>query len=147
MNFAAEGGYQAFHLGGTEWFWLFFSVATAVLAILVGFVLTRGVLKADQGTPKMIEIATAIQEGAMAYLRRQFKTIGVILVPLAVIVFLTSTKVVKPDGVEALPIATKLNPQLIAYLNRLSDHLFVAARHVAATQGGDVLWQPGATRD
>src|SRR4051794_5816241 len=39
-----------------------------------------------------------------------------------------------------------LNPQLLAYLNRLSDHLFVAARHVAATEGGDVLWRPGATR-
>lgn len=34
----------------------------------------------------------------------------------------------------------------LAYLNRLSDHLFVAARWVAATEGGDVLWQPGATR-
>lgn len=39
-----------------------------------------------------------------------------------------------------------LNPRLLAYLNRLSDHLFVAARHVAAQQGGDVLWKPGATR-
>src|SRR5438552_18310043 len=89
MNFAAEGGYQAFHLGGTEWFWLFFSVATAVLALVVGLTLVRGVLAADRGTPKMIEIAEAIQEGAMAYLRRQFKTIAVILVPLAIIVFAT----------------------------------------------------------
>ena len=39
-----------------------------------------------------------------------------------------------------------VNPQALAYLNRLSDHLFVAARHVAAGTGGDVLWQPGATR-
>ena len=43
--------------------------------------------------------------------------------------------------------AEPLNPQLLAYLNRLSDHLFVAARHVAASEGGDVLWRPGATRD
>ena len=46
----------------------------------------------------------------------------------------------------ALHESEPLNPQLIAYLNRLSDHLFVAARHVAASEGGDVLWQPGATR-
>ena len=56
----------------------------------------RGVLAADQGTPKMIEIAKAIQEGAMAYLKRQFKTIAVILIPLAIVVFVTSTEVVKP---------------------------------------------------
>jgi len=46
----------------------------------------------------------------------------------------------------ALNEAEPLNPQLLAYLNRLSDHLFVAARHVAASEGGDLLWQPGATR-
>ena len=46
----------------------------------------------------------------------------------------------------ALDQAEPLNPQLLAYLNRLSDHLFVAARFIAAKEGGDVLWQPGATR-
>jgi K(+)-stimulated pyrophosphate-energized sodium pump len=90
---AAEGGYQTFYLHGGEWTILLASVATALLAILVGFFLMRGVLAADEGTEKMKEIAKAIQEGAMAYLRRQFKTIAVILVPLAIIVFLTSTKV------------------------------------------------------
>jgi K(+)-stimulated pyrophosphate-energized sodium pump len=93
---AAEGGYQVFELGGSEWFWLIFSAATAVLAICVGFFLMKGVLAADQGTPTMIEIALAIQEGAMAYLRRQFKTIAVILIPLAIIVFATATEVAKP---------------------------------------------------
>ena len=39
-----------------------------------------------------------------------------------------------------------VNPDLLAYLNRLSDLLFVAARFIASTEGGDVLWQPGATR-
>jgi cob(I)alamin adenosyltransferase len=46
----------------------------------------------------------------------------------------------------ALNEAEPLNPQLLAYLNRLSDFLFVAARHLAAKGKGDVLWQPGATR-
>src|SRR3954465_5738360 len=93
---AAEGGYQAFHLQGGEWPWLLFSAGTALLALAVGFYLVRGVLAADQGTPKMIEIASAIQEGAMAYLRRQFKTIAIILIPLAIVVVVTSTEVVKP---------------------------------------------------
>ncbi|QDP19445.1 cob(I)yrinic acid a,c-diamide adenosyltransferase [Sphingomonas xanthus] len=39
-----------------------------------------------------------------------------------------------------------INPAALAYLNRLSDHLFVAARNLAAGEGGDILWQPGATR-
>jgi cob(I)alamin adenosyltransferase len=42
---------------------------------------------------------------------------------------------------------TPVNADALAYLNRLSDHLFVAARHLAVAEGGDVLWQPGATRD
>jgi K(+)-stimulated pyrophosphate-energized sodium pump len=102
---AAEGGYQAFQLHGGEWAVLVGSAVTALLALAVGLYLMRGVLAADQGTPKMIEIATAIQEGAMAYLRRQFKTIAVILVPLAIIVFVTSTEVLKPDGSTALSFA------------------------------------------
>ncbi len=47
----------------------------------------------------------------------------------------------------ALNEAEPLNPALLAYINRLSDHLFVAARHVASLHGGDVLWNPGGTRD
>ncbi|MBK5289775.1 MAG: sodium/proton-translocating pyrophosphatase, partial [Acidimicrobiia bacterium] len=94
----AEGSYQVFKLGSTEWFWLVFSAVTAVLAILVGFFLMKGVLAAETGTPTMVEIALAIQEGAMAYLKRQFKTIAVILIPLAIIVFATATEVAKPGA-------------------------------------------------
>jgi cob(I)alamin adenosyltransferase len=39
-----------------------------------------------------------------------------------------------------------LNPHALAFVNRLSDHLFVLARLVAKGEGGDVLWKPGATR-
>lgn len=38
------------------------------------------------------------------------------------------------------------NPQALAYINRLSDLLFVLARVTASHAGGDVLWKPGATR-
>jgi K(+)-stimulated pyrophosphate-energized sodium pump len=95
---ASEGGYQAFELKGGEFAVLFLSGAAALLALAVGFILVKGTLAADQGTPKMIEIATAIQEGALAYLKRQFRTIGFILIPLTIVVFLTSTEVVKPES-------------------------------------------------
>ncbi len=99
---AAEGGYQDFSLGGGEFAVLALSGASALVALAVGFLLMKDVLAYDEGTPKMIEIAVAIQEGAQAYLKRQFKTIAVILVPLAAVVFLTSTEVSKPDGETAL---------------------------------------------
>jgi K(+)-stimulated pyrophosphate-energized sodium pump len=101
----SEGGWQDFELAGGEWAVLGLSGLAAILAILVGFVLVKQTLAADQGTPKMIEIATAIQEGALAYLKRQFRTIGFILIPLVVVVFLTSTEVLKPDGEAALSFA------------------------------------------
>jgi K(+)-stimulated pyrophosphate-energized sodium pump len=55
----------------------------AVLALCYAVVLVREVLKADQGTPNMQAISKAVQEGAAAYLNRQFRTLGV----FAVIVF------------------------------------------------------------
>lgn len=47
----------------------------------------------------------------------------------------------------AVAVPAALNPLAITYLNRLSDHLFVLARWVARDVGGDVLWQPGGTRE
>ncbi len=55
----------------------------AILALVFAAVLVKEVLRADQGTAKMQEIAKAVQEGAAAYLNRQFRTLAV----FAVIVF------------------------------------------------------------
>ncbi len=55
----------------------------ALAALVVGYILLKEVLGAGQGTAKMQEIAKAVQEGASAYLNRQFRTLGV----FAVIVF------------------------------------------------------------
>ena len=46
----------------------------------------------------------------------------------------------------AANVETALNPQALAYINRLSDHLFVLSRLLNAQAGGDILWRPGATR-
>ena len=81
----AEGGYQVFSLSSNEKTWLYFAILCSLAAIGVALFLVRGVLAADQGTDSMKEIAKAIQEGAEAFLSRQFKTIGIIIVPLAAV--------------------------------------------------------------
>lgn len=62
----------------------FLVVLAGVLAMAFALYLAKSVLKEDQGTPKMIEISEAIQEGAMAFLNRQYKT----LIPIALIIFI-----------------------------------------------------------
>ena len=95
---ATEGGWQTFTLKGGEWLILGLSGASAILALLVGWYLMIKVLQEDEGTDKMKEIAGAIQVGALAYLKRQFRTIGMILVPVGAVVFLTSVAIDKPDN-------------------------------------------------
>ena len=46
----------------------------------------------------------------------------------------------------ALAATDPVNPAAIAYINRLSDYLFVLARAINADAGGDVLWVPGQNR-
>ena len=48
----------------------------AVVALVMGFSFRRQVLAADPGTDKMQEIGNAVEEGAQAYLARQFKTLS-----------------------------------------------------------------------
>jgi K(+)-stimulated pyrophosphate-energized sodium pump len=52
----------------------------AVIALAMGFVFRQQVLRADTGTDKMREIGAAVEEGAQAYLARQFKTLGIFVV-------------------------------------------------------------------
>ena len=85
MRILAEGGYQPFHLSSAEWVWLIFAALCALTAIATGFILMRSVLASEQGTPSMIEIARAVQEGAQAYLMRQFRAIGIIVLPLTIV--------------------------------------------------------------
>ncbi len=62
------------------------AIILGLTAIVYGFVTSRQVLSASAGNAKMQEIAAAIQEGAQAYLKRQYTAIGVVGVVMAVIV-------------------------------------------------------------
>ncbi len=65
------------------------AIVLGLLAVVYGFVTSRQVLGSPAGNEKMQEIAGAIQEGAQAYLKRQYTTIGMVGVVVAVIVALT----------------------------------------------------------
>jgi len=75
-------------LVGTNLTLVIIVAAIALAALVVAAVLVRDVLSASQGTPRMQEIAGAIQEGASAYLNRQFKTLAVFGVVVFFVLFL-----------------------------------------------------------
>ncbi len=67
--------------------WLWIAMVVGVLALVAAAMLARSVIASDNGTAEMQAISNAIREGAEAFLRRQYKTIGIIAVVLAVLVF------------------------------------------------------------
>jgi K(+)-stimulated pyrophosphate-energized sodium pump len=66
--------------------YLLFALIAGVIAIVYGLVLAKSILKKSPGNERMQEIAKAIQEGASAYLNKQYKTIGMIAVVLFFII-------------------------------------------------------------
>ncbi|MFA5290801.1 MAG: sodium-translocating pyrophosphatase [Candidatus Paceibacterota bacterium] len=68
--------------------YILFALVTSILAIVYGLFLASSIMKKPAGNARMQEIALAIQQGAKAYLNRQYKTIGIIAVVLFIILLL-----------------------------------------------------------
>ena len=64
-------------------------IVCGLLALVYGLVTSKQVLAADAGTARMQEISAAVQEGARAYLNRQYTTIGIVGVVILIILGLT----------------------------------------------------------
>jgi K(+)-stimulated pyrophosphate-energized sodium pump len=64
----------------------YFGIAASALAMVFAFFLARNVLKADQGNDRMREIAVAIQEGASAFIRREYTYLAVFIVVVGILI-------------------------------------------------------------
>ena len=68
---------------------VYIAIVCGLIAVVYGFITSQQVLRASPGDAKMQDIAAAIQEGAKAYLGRQYTTIAIVGVIVAVILFFT----------------------------------------------------------
>ena len=113
-------------------------------------------LGADLATPEGIEGALRIVPAQVERLEREIDGMNADLEDLRSFILPggaggsaalhLARAVVRRAERAAVGAGAEFNPHALTYLNRLSDHLFVLARWVARDRGGDILWQPGATR-
>ena len=87
LNLAAESG-MVLALEGRDLTLVIIVMVVALLALAVAGMLVREVLAAGQGTERMRNIAVAVQEGAGAYLKRQFRTLVVFIVVIPLLLLL-----------------------------------------------------------
>src|SRR5579875_3027847 len=108
---------------------VFVILLVAILALVYSVVLIRQVLAADTGTPNMQNISKAVQEGAAAYLHRQFRTLGV----FSIIVFLLLLVLPVNDGGTAVRIGRALFFLVGAIFSATVGYVRIAA----AARGGE----------
>jgi K(+)-stimulated pyrophosphate-energized sodium pump len=77
---------------------LYLIIGAGVLAVLYGIVTRAGLMKASTGNARMNEIAGAIQEGAKAYLNKQYKTIAIVGVGVTILLFVLFQNLIAPVG-------------------------------------------------
>ena len=129
-------------------------IVISVLALLFVVWLTRQVLRKDTGTPAMREVSDAIKEGAGAFVKRQYATIGVYTLILAVIIFAVYAFLGKTDlgwrtsvaflfgavssavaGIVSMLIAVRANIRTASAAKRSLNEAFVTALRGGAVAG------------
>jgi len=98
MKFPASSSGEKMSLT-TEEIMLWIVIATALGALLYAVLLARQTLKEKTGTGKMLQVWRAISEGANAYLKKQIKSILLIIIVLAVVLYLSSILVGGPPSI------------------------------------------------
>ncbi len=94
---------------GDAWPYVFGPVG-AVLALVSAFVFSRGVMSQSEGDERMVEIASAVRSGAMAYLARQYKVVaGVFVILVIILVVLGLLGIQPPASAIGVPIAGLLS--------------------------------------
>src|SRR4030066_2168245 len=81
-------------------FWLV--PVAGLVTVVFAIMLARNVLRADAGTPKMKEIGDMIFEGAWAFLKRQYTTIGILSLLVAVIIGVLVALLGGQKGIEGM---------------------------------------------
>ncbi|MEH0937910.1 sodium-translocating pyrophosphatase [Micromonospora psammae] len=120
---AAEGG--ALSLTGENLTYVVIAAVIAMVALVFAAALTKAVLAAGKGTTNMQEISGAVQEGASAYLLRQFRTLAIFVVVAVVLLFL-------------LPVHDTDGNELAVKIGRSA--FFVVGALFSAFIGGAGMW-------
>ncbi|HVP22415.1 MAG TPA: sodium-translocating pyrophosphatase [Conexivisphaerales archaeon] len=139
-----------FTFDSTSVFWL--APASGVLAIVVSLLLMIRIGRMDQGSPKAIEVASAIRVGAYAFLKTQYTTIGIITAVLAVLLalapslglgtavaFLVGAVASLAAGYIAMDNATKANVRTVAAAKVSPEKALKTAFYGGATMGFAVV--------
>ena len=120
---AADGG--ALSLTGANVTYVVIAAVIALVALVFAAALTKAVLAAGTGTTNMQEISGAVQEGASAYLLRQFRTLAIFVVVAVVLLFL-------------LPVHDTDGNQTLVKIGRSA--FFVVGAGFSAFIGGAGMW-------
>jgi K(+)-stimulated pyrophosphate-energized sodium pump len=78
------------------WMLYYLAPVGAIVALIMAFVFSRGVMAQSEGEPEMIEIAEHVRAGAMAYLKRQYKVVFVVFIVLVAILALLGFADIQP---------------------------------------------------